>query len=474
MICAVIAISSAAAPTMVERAWFYPGINGFSMGIVGNADNDDVVVLYNTYCDRNGVSDNGLFVAPPSDAQVGDVLPVPDGYTPKYNFPGASYPTNAGTVAYVGKPKSEPLIEVNGLEPGTQYFIAIYSRNAAGEYSDRPLYTGTSTYLQYPYTSQNYDFPRVYLPYEWYSDSDVKFIDKLFWDEAEGKVTQGTNAVQQSVEIPFTTDGSPVEVTLEVPMVHVNTTDDVIIFEYNIRKGTGQAYNDWAEGDVLAIRVSTDGGSSWENIEEYTAINHKAQSTDVDYVDIRASLEDYESQNVQVQLYWKTYATSGPTMNVNSVCISEKIGAFVQFGKVTGLEADVTSMGEEGKVILKWDAVDGATGYSVAYKLADAEDWIYEYSKETQLTLGYLTAGATYVWKVRVSPGDNQDSEFSDEATFTMPKNTSIDAIDTNIETITVVTVEGIVVLRDAEPSALNSLPDGFYLVNGKKYLLRK
>lgn len=72
--CAVMVFSATAGvPAIVERAWFYPGIDGFSMGIVGNADNDDVVVLYNTYCDRNGVYDTGLFVTPPSGAQVGDV-----------------------------------------------------------------------------------------------------------------------------------------------------------------------------------------------------------------------------------------------------------------------------------------------------------------------------------------------------------------------------------------------------------------
>lgn len=126
----------------------------------------------------------------------------------------------------------------------------------------------------------------------------------------------------------------------------------------------------------------------------------------------------------------------------------------------TGLTADVTTLSEEGKVVLTWDAVEGAVSYDVAYKLADAEEWTNENTLEATITLSELQAGASYTWKVLANCADDVKTEYSEEATFTVPANVGVAAVGVEASEAVCFDLQG---RRVANPER------GIYIINGQK-----
>lgn len=477
---AVMAATAAAAPNPVTAAYFYSGINGVSMTVFGNGSND-VVVLYNTYCDRGTTEDHGLFATPAANAQVGDVLNVPAGYTPMFDFAGAPAPANAGTVGYVGRIGTSQYVDINGLEPNTQYYLAIYTRDSQGVYSE-PFYIATSTCLQCPWAGDSFNYPRFSLPGEWYSDSATSFTDRMFWDNATKTVTRGTQPIQQvaTIDTPNTTDG--VEVTLELPSLNINNEKMAVTFEYCIAAGEGAsatAYNTWADDDVLAIQVSEDGRSTWTDAAKYTATTRPSQDGALTYVTITADMSAYFEADktdkiVTMQLYWKTFMATPASMYINRISISEAetpvtpVDPPVVEPTIPEVPGGLTfDMGEEDKVLLVWDRVDDAVSYDVAYKLKDAAEWTEKNTTETiiALMIADLTEGGEYVWKVRANGEGDTHSDYSEEATFTVPSSQNVGVAAVGAEAS-----EG--VYYDLQGRRMAN-PEGICIRDGKKVIVK-
>lgn len=404
-------------------------LNSLTFKVTGNAADDEVVVLYNSYCDRDNYGDHGLFGDISAEAKAGDVIPAPEDYTPLWNYEGVPMPANAGTVAYVGKAGESFTIE--GLASGTTYYLGIYTRNAAGVFTTEPLYVDYSTNIEAPYNGDNFNFPRYSLPGSWSTSSGegatFAFRDDAYWNRTDLVPRQGTQIMQFSTQINKCDPTNGKEGWITMPPVVVNDRHLIAKFDYCLTFGQNRfsnvAYNDWAENDRLEIRVSEDNGQTWTPVATYTADEHPNQEETLSYVSISADLNDYRGKTVLLQLYWNTYGNApfGLCAYIDRISILQ--GEFpavpeVSVGKITHDSAVVSWISQQEDYELVYNEVGGNITYTVNVEGAKS------------YTLEGLQPNTEYTVKVRgLLEGDEVAySEWSDPVIFTTADYPAVDA----------------------------------------------
>lgn len=399
-------------------------LSSITLNVTANAADNDVVVVYNTYCDRDNYGDHGLFGAMTAATAQGDVLPVPEGYQSNLQYPGTPVPANAGTVAYIGKGGE---ITISGLDPSTLYYFGVYSRNAAGAYSSDVVYAGGSTNFAAPADGNSANYPRYMLPYGWSSSemdaSTFNFVDQTY--VTRGAISQGTQAIQQNGKLNRGDAVNGKEAWLTVAPVEVNVAHMLVNFSYCLTAGASRfsttAYNDWAENDMLAIRVSTDNGATWTPVSTYTATNHPSQDATLSYVDINADLNDYVDQQVLVQLYIKTYAAPafGFNVYVDRFSISQAEANAAPVVTVNDVKAS--------SAVVNWTGAQ--TNYVVAYNAAGSTDVTEVNVEGTTYTLSDLEANTAYEVRVRGQlVNANGYTDWSETVSFTTTDWPAVDA----------------------------------------------
>ncbi len=430
--------------------------------IVSNEADDDVVVIYNSYCGRDVYGDHGLFGELPADPKAGDVLPVAEDFTPPYEMEGAPMPENAGVIAYVGKAGE---LTLDNLKPSTGYYVGVYTRSANGNYTSSPLYGGATTNIEAPYTGDSYNFPRYRLPLGWTGsetsaeDGTVEFQDNLFFNVRTMEVSQGTQLVQQQARITgnSATEGKAAWVTPNA--VEVNDRHLIAKFDYCLTFGASRfstiAYNDWAENDELSLRISTDGGETWESLVIYTPENHPQQEETLSYVSIAADLNEYRGQTVLLQLYWKTYSVAAFGTTAYIDCFSVLQGEFpavpeVAMGKITDTSAVVswTSQQEDYQLVYNVKGADEVTVVTV--------------KNSSTYTLKNLSPATEYEVMVRGKLIDENGeqtgwSEWSDPVEFTTAGYPAVDAPENLVADVETLEASHAVILSwDAVEDALS------------------
>ncbi|MBD5329040.1 MAG: fibronectin type III domain-containing protein [Bacteroides sp.] len=406
-------------------------LDSITLNVDDNGTDDDILVIYNSYCEHSNFGDHGLFGELTPDTKAGDVLPVPEGFTPTYNYEGAPMPENAGTVAYVGKPGE---VTITDLNPSTMYYVSVYTRNAAGEYTSKPVNTGWSTILTLPYDGDSFNFPNYRVPYGWESseagDGTLQVTDEAYYDRSDMTPTRGTQIVQQRVIVSRGNATTGMKGWITPALVEVSERHQTVNFSYSIVEATSRfasnPYNDWAEEDVLQIQVSTDNGESWNVLTSYTAENHPEQEELTSYNTISADLNDYRGQQVLVRLYWDTYMAPafGGNMYVERFTVEQ-----AEFPAVP--EVSVGAVTDETAVI-NW--VSQQTDYQLAYSLKDSEEEnLVDVDGNMTYTIEGLEANTEYVVRVRgkLVSEDSEEIEFtewSDPVEFTTADYPAVDA----------------------------------------------
>ena len=432
-------------------------LESITMNIASNAAGDDVVVMYNTYCLRDSYGDHGYFITPAADAAVGDVVPVADDFEPYWDYEGAPMPENAGVVAYAGK--ADGPLTVTGLEPSTGYYFVVYTRNAAGEYTSQPVYTGYSTYLSCPYDGDSYNFARFEMPCGWTTSETgaetFSFRNEAYYSFSTKAPTQGTQIVQQRAQL---TQGNAVDgktAWMQVAPVAVTERHCQAKFDYCITAAVSRfettAYNEWADDDVLEIQVSDDLGESWVPLQSYTADSHPEQEETLSYVSIAADLNDYRGKTVLVRLYWKTFATNafGTNMYVDRFSLSQ-----MEFPAVP----DVTvSQVTHNSALVSW--VSQQTDYELAYGVCGSDDpVVVTIEGASSYMLEGLEVETEYEVRVRgILEGDEAYSEWSDPVVFSTAGWPAIDApVNLSADTETYAEKGGVALSWDAVEEALS------------------
>lgn len=339
-----------------------PAIDGFKMAVNSNSSDDEIVIIYTAYCDRSE-GNSGVFGIPPANVKAGDVLPVPEGYTPEWGEDVAK-PENGGTVAYVGKASDD--INITGLQAGTGYFVAVYTRSTDGSFTTSPLFSGYGTAIDNTYDGDSFNFPSDLLPWGWSGtvadkeNKDMTVSDKVFRSYFGGEITQGSQYVQQVFTLDRS-DADGIRGWLKPAPIVVGDDNLTATFTYYMEERqsyfSSSPYNDWASGDVLDIQVS-ENGKNWSILSKYDAENHPTEE-ELGYVDISADLSDYKGKTIELRLYWKTYCTAdfGGNLYVDRFSIEKaddpssavEIAAGEISVKVLGREIVVA--GAEGKIV---------------------------------------------------------------------------------------------------------------------------
>lgn len=264
----------------------------------------NVVIAYTPFVrNATGAVGTGLFNEFTGSYSVGDKLPVVEGYT---HFGSAVYPDfveadHGGIVAYVG-PAAKGIV-IKDLAPSTGYYLAAATYNSDLTYTSEVASATAATYLQAPYSGIFAEVPFLSLPQGWQASTTVTStsddvpnsyamaVAKFF----SSKITQGSQVLQLEAKV---TKGFSATKGLEVwaqpqPVV-VGEANTVATFTYGINhyasRFSSGPYNDWAEGDVMAVRVSDDGGATWTDAKTYTADNHATQESATVYTTISADL----------------------------------------------------------------------------------------------------------------------------------------------------------------------------------------
>lgn len=404
-------------------------VNSLSFTVEGNAAGDEIVVLYTSYCERDIFGDHGLFGEIPAEVKVGDVLPAPEDFTPEWEYEGAPMPENSGTVAYIGKAGENFTIE--NLQPGTGYFLAVYTRNAQGVYTTTPLYTEAGTYIECPFYGDNYNVVRYVVPAGWATSptegATVEFRAEPFWNRQTLAPSQGSQVMQFRANITRGDAISGKEAWLTTAPVVVNERHIMAKFDYCIVSAENRfssiAYNDWTEGDVLQIRMSEDNGETWTVLTEYNDGEHPAQAETLSYVSIAADLNDYRGKTVLIQLYWKTFANPAFGLNMYIDRVTMLQGEFpavpeVSVGKITHESAVVSWVSQQTDYQLVYNEVGSSVSHVVSIEGA------------SNYTLEGLEPNTEYSVKVRglLAGEEEAYSEWSDPVVFTTADYPAVDA----------------------------------------------
>ncbi|MDE6695836.1 MAG: fibronectin type III domain-containing protein, partial [Muribaculaceae bacterium] len=402
-----------------------------TMTVAENGTDDDVLVIYNSYCERSNYGDHGLFGTITPELKEGDVLPVPEDFEPTYSYEGVPMPENGGTVAYVGKPGE---ITIEGLDPSTMYYISVYTRNAKGEYTSKPVSTGWSTIITSPYDGDSYNFPNYRVPYGWESsdagDDTLMVTDEAYYDRSTGEPSRGSQIMQIRV---INNRGDAINgkrAWITPAPVKVNVRHIKADFSYSIVEGLSrfqsEPYNAWAEDDKLEIQVSADNGETWESVATFDAANHPEQEELTSYNAISADLDAYYGETVLVRLYWNTFMAPafGGNMYVERFSLSQ--------AESTGVPE--VSIGEvtEDSAVINW--VADQTDYELAYSVKNADDFkVVRVENAMTYTIVGLEANTEYTVKVRAliakeESGEEIFSEWSDLVDFTTADYPVVDA----------------------------------------------
>lgn len=406
-------------------------IDKITMTVAENGTDDDILVIYNAYCERSNYGDHGLFGPLTPELKEGDVLPVPEDFVPAYSYEGVPMPENGGTVAYVGKPGE---ITIEGLDASTMYYISVYTRNAKGEYTSKPVVTGWSTILTSPYDGDSYNFPNYRVPYGWESsdtgDDTLMVTDEAYYDRSTGEPSRGSQIMQIRV---INNRGDAINgkrAWITPAPVKVSDSHVKAVFSYSIVEGLSRfqsvPYNEWAEEDKLEIQVSADNGETWEAIATFDAANHPEQEELTSYNTISADLNAYSGETVLVRLYWNTYMAPafGGNMYVErfSLVQTQSSGApEVSIGAVT-----------EDSAVINW--ISQQTDYELAYSIKDADEFsVVRVENAMTYTIEGLEANTVYTVKVRglivnEESGEENFSEWSDPVDFTTADYPDVDA----------------------------------------------
>lgn len=384
-------------------------LNTITLNVTGNDDDDDVVVLYNEYCERSVYGDHGLFGTPEADATVGTVIPAPEDYTPYFTMEDAPMPENAGVVAYIGKAGEITISDINASTP---YYLAVLTRNEAGKYTSEPLYSGGSTVIENPYKGDTYNFPRYSLPLGWTgseaTDSTYAFRNEDFWNSATGEARQGTQPIQQRLAVSKGDAENGKSGWMVLPQISVNDRHMQITAEYCLTQSVSRfqnvAYNDWADEDVLQLLVSED-GENWTVLTEYNKAKHPEQEELNSYVAISGDLSDYRGKSVYVKLYWNTYGTGffGLNMYVDRINVSQAEFPDVPAVSVSDIKYD--------SAVVTW--VSTQTDYELSYVRAGSEEeaQVVKVDGAKTYALSGLEALTEYVVMVRGLLVDEEGAE---------------------------------------------------------------
>lgn len=388
---------------------------GVRISVTGNEANNEVIVLYTPFRQNVRTGDYGIFGTIPASVSAGDTISLGDDYSGS----DVIEPTHGGIVGYVGAPASDILLD--GPETGTLYYLVAYSRDNDGNLSADGVYGGMSTIIVPPYESVMDSWPHYVLPYNWQYSTSGDYVGT--WSISVTNSTTTCDDLYSQIKPGDATNGYSSWI---VPQpISVNDRHISVSFNYGMTCQSTRFtsslyyYNEWAEGDTLALQISADGGETWTTVAQYDSSNNPQIADDDDGnvvpASISADLNDYRGEEVLAKLYWKTYnvMTYGTKLTLYSLTVEQ-----LDYPDVPDVTvSDITY--NSAKV--SW--LSTQSSYQVAYKLSDTEEYVDTITVDTlfcELTdLETLASYNVIVRGIIATDTATTYSEWSDVVSFT-------------------------------------------------------
>nr|MCR5445374.1 choice-of-anchor J domain-containing protein [Bacteroidales bacterium] len=160
----------------------------------------------------------------------------------------------------------------------------------------------------------------------------------------------------------------------------------------------------------FTVKVSTNGGSSFADLQSYSKGSGSAYDAPGDFTEATISLAAYAGETIILQFFANATYGSGAIF-IDNIRVGEAPTCF----KPTGLAATPTTTTAE----LSWTANSGESEWTVYYKTAAAAD----YTEVTNVpnnpyTLTGLTAATTYMYYVKANCSGSDVSDASDVYNF--------------------------------------------------------
>ncbi len=355
-----------------------------TLDVAANAAGDDILIAYTTEHKKNDWNEDlpgGTFGTPEGNYEVGATI---DG---------------GGTVAYVGEAKDG--ITVTGLTPGLLYHFAVWSRNAAGNYSSVTVEASASAAATLP----------------WKVDLD----NYAMYATPEGWNTNGTWTIQEDADYNKyisgkinSVDTKGTVVWLETPDVYLGEGSNRMIFDlllYNWARFGNTVYT-LDNADTVAVQVTTD-GVNYTPVATYTKENPIEFVSADDALTIRTPFLEAAGKKARLRLYMRLCGT--PTIAVSNITIEEKKACDYPIDVTV---ADSTIVGDEA--VVTWTPQGEEDAWDLRYKKTDDEEWSNPVTvREKKYTISGLDGLTSYDVQVRARCSAASQSDWSDVATFT-------------------------------------------------------
>lgn len=422
-----------------------------TLNIMANNANDNVIVVINDYCLRDVYGDHGLFGAVTAESKVGDMLDVPADWAPTPIFGEMPEPTSGGKVVYIGPAKE---IVVSELNHSTLYFIGVYSIDAEGNISTDVAYDAAYTTIYAPYSGDSDQFPRYDLPAGWATCDGTAANETAFRVEATGGTPETTQMMQIRAQIK---KGSADGITAWLTTSPINVNEHNLMAKFDFRleecetRYSHEPYKEWKENDYITLSVSTDNGTTWTALTEYTRYTHPTQEELHSYISIEADLDDYYDQTVLIKFEMLTHTVAS-------------FGFHIYIDRFSVLPAIIHTVPEftaqsvtHNSATLTWTQSE-TNNYELRYKAIADDDYQYVTVEDANsYTITDLTTLTEYEVGVRGIIEEDSYTEWSTPLNITTLDWPAVDAPENLESDLTNFVTDGVVKLSWSSTEEMES-----------------
>lgn len=358
--------------------------NTLTFDVEANATNNVMVVLTDSVRLNPPYANEIEFGTPEGELAVGDVL------------------QDMGRVVYMGTSAQNVVVE--GLEPGTAYYLRAISYDDKYNYSTLYAENASATVATLPW---NVDLTYVNLgdiPAGWESTAT-----NSKWTKTKTSNGYGDDEAQFYMQIVSnTTDGHIADLTTS--RILVDKRDALLSLEYCMyvwARFGNSTYDAWDERDKFAIQVSANDGE-WKDVTVINSTNNVKVDSVNQFIPVQADLSEYVNQEIRIRIHWECYSGSKVRCPIEDITLDGRpipVIPEVTVSDVTWNSANVTWRGEQ-------------ENYEFAYAKT-GEEFVAQVVADKSVALTDLTHLTEYQVKVRGIVAEGDTTEWSEVVTFT-------------------------------------------------------
>lgn len=360
-------------------------LNTLTFDVEANGTDNVIVILTDSVRPNPPYASVVEFGTPDANTKVGDVL------------------QDMGRVVYMGA--SAQNIVVEGLEPGTAYYLRALSYNDNYDYSTEYVQCLSATVANLPWAIDLTNVDLGDVPAGWESTSTG-----ITWSVMNKRDQTGTESKRFDLNTtPNASEGFIADLT--TPTILVDKRDALFTVQYCMyiwaRFGGNKPYDTWEANDKFAVQISRNGGE-FEEVYAITAENNVKVDSVTQFIPVKVDLSDYLNEQVRIRIHWECFNGSAIRCPLEGWSIDGRpipVVPDVTVSDVTWNSANVSWRGEQ-------------ESYEFAYAKA-GEEFAAKVVNEKAVALTDLTHLTEYQVKVRGIVAEGDTTDWCEVVTFT-------------------------------------------------------